>query len=175
MTAARPLVVLAVAAAWVGAAVLLSVSVAPAAFATLPSRTLAGALVGQVLPPLFLSGIAGAGVAGVLGGTGPSAAHAGARIAAAAAWGAPCALALLVVMPRIERIRQTVGGPIDALTPGDPRRLAFGRLHATSVGLLGVAIVAAIAIAVLAALAAAATHPSSDAAGRAAARAPLAS
>ena len=43
--------------AWLGAAVLFSSVVAPAAFAALPSRTLAGALVGRVLPAVFFAGI----------------------------------------------------------------------------------------------------------------------
>jgi len=43
--------------AWLGAAVLVTTVVAPAAFAVLPSRTLAGALVGRVLPVLFIAGL----------------------------------------------------------------------------------------------------------------------
>src|SRR5690242_20503516 len=44
-------------AAWIGAALLFSIVVAPAAFAVLPSRTLAGALVGRVLPVIFYAGV----------------------------------------------------------------------------------------------------------------------
>ena len=43
--------------AWLGAGVLFATVVAPAAFAVLPSRELAGALVGRVLPVIFVSGI----------------------------------------------------------------------------------------------------------------------
>jgi hypothetical protein len=43
-------------AAWLGAGMLLAAVVAPAAFAVLPSRTLAGALVGRVLPTVFIAG-----------------------------------------------------------------------------------------------------------------------
>src|SRR5437899_2098491 len=43
---------------WLGAGIVVSAVVAPAAFAVLPTRTLAGALVGRVLPVIFLSGIA---------------------------------------------------------------------------------------------------------------------
>jgi hypothetical protein len=42
--------------AWLGAAVLAATVVAPAAFAVLPTRSLAGALVGRVLPVLFYGG-----------------------------------------------------------------------------------------------------------------------
>ena len=47
---------------WLGAAAFFSVAVAPALFAALPTRTLAGEVVGRVLPGVFYSGI----VVGVL-------------------------------------------------------------------------------------------------------------
>jgi len=137
-------------AAWLGAAVFFSAVVAQAAFAVLPTRTLAGALVGRVLPVLFFSGmilglvivviealwgsgwLSGRGIAGVL-------------VTAA------CTVAQFVVGARIERVRDAIGGPIDALALSDPRRQAFGRLHAFSVGWLGVAIIAALVALVLAA------------------------
>ena len=53
-------------AAWLGATIIVGAVVAPAAFAVLPSRTLAGALVGRVLPPLFWSGVAVGFVAGLI-------------------------------------------------------------------------------------------------------------
>ena len=49
-----PLIVMLIAlSAWLGAAVIVASVVTPAAFAVLPSRALAGALVGRVLPALF--------------------------------------------------------------------------------------------------------------------------
>ena len=56
--------------AWLGAAVLVAAVVAPAAFAVLPTRTLAGALVGRVLPVLFYSGAVVGVVAALLGAYG---------------------------------------------------------------------------------------------------------
>ena len=44
-------------AAWIGAALITVAVVAPGAFAVLPSRTMAGAMVGRVLPALFIAGI----------------------------------------------------------------------------------------------------------------------
>jgi hypothetical protein len=44
-------------AAWLGAALYFSIIVTRAAFAVLPSRTLAGALVGQTLPVLYDTGM----------------------------------------------------------------------------------------------------------------------
>src|SRR4029453_4191577 len=53
----RAVVVTVLLSAWLGPPVLLAPVVAPAAFAVLPSRTLAGALVGRVLPVVFIAGL----------------------------------------------------------------------------------------------------------------------
>jgi hypothetical protein len=132
--------------AWIGGAIVVAAVVAPAAFAVLPSRTLAGALVGRVLPVLFWSG-ALVGLASALL-TWPLPGRA-ARSVSVVALIVACGAAQLVVAPRIERIRAVVSGPMDALAPGDERRVAFGRLHGASVGLLGIAALAALAAAVL--------------------------
>lgn len=124
---------------WLGAAVVVAGVVAPAAFAVLPTRTLAGALVGRVLPVVFLWGaIAGSLVALLARGR----ASATSRIVTGGAMVVACLVAQLVVAPRIERARIDAGGPIDRLAPGDPRRTAFGRLHGMSVALLGIAAIA---------------------------------
>lgn len=132
-----------VASAWLGAALLFVAVVAPAAFAALPTRTLAGALVGAVLPAIFHSGIvvgAGLAVAGMTLRRG--------RIVTPGTVGGfliaiSCAAAQFVVAPRIERARVSIGGPIESVPSSDPRRVAFGRLHGASVAWLGVALVGA--------------------------------
>lgn len=124
---------------WLGAALLFAVAVAPAAFAVLPTRALAGLLVGRVLPVLFWSGAA-VGALLALGSAG---------------WRRWAALALLVsslgaqlgVAPRIQRLRAALGPDIEAVAPDDERRVAFGRLHAVSVALLGVGMLGAAALA----------------------------
>jgi hypothetical protein len=126
-------------AAWLGATIIVGAVVAPAAFAVLPSRTLAGALVGRVLPTLFWSGAAVGLVAAV---TARRSQRTSAFVAALAIVAASLA-AQLIIAPRIEAVRASVGVPIDALARDDVRRLAFGRLHGASVGLLGLAGVAA--------------------------------
>ena len=136
-------------AAWLGAAVFFSAVVAQAAFAVLPTRTLAGALVGRVLPVLFYAGmIVGALIVVIEGvwGTGWIKGRSVAGLFVLVS----CAVAQFVIGARIDRVRAEIGGPIDALSPADPRRVAFGRLHAISVGWLGVAIVAALIALVLA-------------------------
>jgi len=135
--------ILVMASLWLGAALLLSAAVAPAAFAVLPSRTLAGALVGRVLPVLFWSGMAvgviGAALGGSIGGGWP------ARVSALVLASA-CAVAQVFIGPRIEAIRSAIGGAVDALDVADPRRQAFGRLHGVSVLCLGLAMLAALVV-----------------------------
>ena len=138
---APALLTFALGSAWLGAATIVAAVVAPAAFAVLPSRTLAGALVGRVLPVLFWSGML-VGVA-ALASAWSLPARAG-RVAASVMLIASCAAAQLVVAPRIERIRAAVVGPMDALAIDDPRRIDFGRLHGVSVALLGIAALAAL-------------------------------
>ena len=138
---ARVIAALLLVSAWLGSALLTVAIVTPAAFGVLPSRTLAGALVGRVLPSVFVSGL-------VLGGLVPwlvglRRAHPLASVSALLA-AAACAVAQFGVAPRIERLRADIGGPVERLTLDDPRRVAFGLLHGYSVAGLGVAMLAAV-------------------------------
>ena len=119
-------------ATWFGAALFFATIVAPAAFAVLPTPGFAGALVGRVLPSLFISGMCVALIVigleiraprprGRLRGVG-----AGVMLVA-------CAVAQFIIGGRIERLRVAIGSPIAALAQDDPRRAAFGRLHGLSV------------------------------------------
>jgi hypothetical protein len=128
-------------AAWLGAALLVALAVAPAAFAVLPTRTLAGALVGRVLPVVFWSGIVVGVIVAVLGWSMPQRVW---RTGGALSLALACAVAQLVVAPRIQRVREQIGGAVDALDPSDPRRQAFGRLHGMSVAWMGVGGIAAL-------------------------------
>lgn len=121
---------------WLGAALIVGAVVAPAAFAVLPTRTLAGALVGRVLPVLFWSGVAVGLLVGVLGRGGR---FARARVLSGLLMSIACLAAQLLIAPRIARVRADVAVPIDQLAREDARRVAFGRFHAVSVAMLGVA------------------------------------
>ncbi|MCU0618841.1 MAG: DUF4149 domain-containing protein [Gemmatimonadaceae bacterium] len=123
---------------WLGAAVLVAAVVAPAAFRVLPTRTLAGALVGQVLPVLFIAGIAVGVLAHILDTLAGKRASWVARVGGAALV-LGCAGAQFGVGARIEALRRDLPAPIETLAPTDPQRQAFGRLHGISVLLLGVA------------------------------------
>ena len=128
-------------AAWLGAATLVAVVVAPAAFAVLPTRTLAGTLVGRILPTIFWSGIIVGPAIVALTWSLP---HRTGRSCGALLLAVSSAAAQLVIAPRIAAIRAEIGGVIDAVDPSDPRRQAFGRLHGLSVGWMGVAGLAAL-------------------------------
>jgi Domain of unknown function (DUF4149) len=149
----RALVAVVVASLWMGAALLLIASVAPAAFATIPSQTVAGVLVGRVLSPVFLTGFAG-GVALTVAAVqeSPSPGRR-AQVLAAVAWGLTCGVSQFVLAPRIRAIQDAIGGPISGLAADDARRMAFGRLHGTIFGVYLLAILSAAAIVMLAALA----------------------
>jgi len=138
--------------AWLGAGVLFATVVAPAAFAVLPSRALAGALVGRVLPVIFVSGIVVA-AAGLLLDRSGAGRLPRVRRGALGVVALCCAVAQFIVAPMIERTRREIAGPIEHLAPRDPRRVAFGRLHAISVGWLGLAMLGAATTVVLASLA----------------------
>jgi hypothetical protein len=150
---------------WLGAAVLFTAVVAPALFHALPSRTMAGDVVGRVLPAVLYAGAAMSFVVGlieavaqnaILTSRWPAGAQrpdlndvvhfggygaAGQRAGAGFLIGGACVWAL-VIGQRIDALRVSIGVPIDALPASDPRRADFGRLHAFSVALLGVAMLA---------------------------------
>jgi hypothetical protein len=136
-------------AAWLGASLYFTVVVTRAAFAVLPTRTLAGALVGQTLPVLFDSGIV-VGLA-LVGAAflSPTGSARKALLAGGITIAALTAIARFVILARIARLRLTMPAAIDSLPIGDPSRRAFGQLHALSVGALGLAMLAGIVVVVV--------------------------
>ena len=126
---------------WLGAALLLAVSVAPAAFDVLPSRSLAGALVGRVLPAVFVSGIAVAVVSSLAMGRAKLA-----RLVPPAVVAIACSIAQFWLGPRVAKLRADIGVAVDSLPIDDPQRVLFGRLHALSVAYLGAAMIGAAVI-----------------------------
>jgi hypothetical protein len=136
-------------AAWIGATLYFSVVVTRAAFAVLPSRTMAGALVGQTLPVLFDTGML---VGAILVGAAllsPAGAARTASLAGGVAIAALTALARFVILARIARLRLSMPADIDSLPLGDPARHAFGQLHAMSVGALGLAMLIGLIVVVV--------------------------
>ncbi|MHB1311643.1 MAG: DUF4149 domain-containing protein [Gemmatimonadaceae bacterium] len=135
----RPLWASLLVALWLGAALLTVTVVAPGAFAVLPTRAMAGEMVGYVLPVVFYGAIAVPALVLVID---PGARRSGISLFASACSAVAALVALAVVNPRIAAIRVVAAVPIDQLSPDDPRRAMFGLLHAGSVALLGAAMLA---------------------------------
>jgi hypothetical protein len=138
------LVELAVLGIWLGGALFFSAAVAPALFAVLPTRSLAGSVVGRLLPVVFIAGIVVGALIVAAGILSDREWNWRGRESAAAVMVFACGFAQLVIVPRIERLRAAIGGPMDALPLSDIRRAAFGRLHGLSVAWLGLAMLAAV-------------------------------
>jgi len=131
---------------WLGATLFFALVVARAAFQVLPSRSLAGQLVGQTLPVLLLAGVVG----GILA--------LWAELAAAMAPGRRlrlfCAASVAIlsqaanlVGQHVNRLLESTGSVFESLAPADPVRVSFGRWHGAAVLLMGLAmLLAAIAI-----------------------------
>jgi Domain of unknown function (DUF4149) len=131
--------------AWLGAALFFSVVAAPALFRVLPSRTLAGAVVGRTLPVVFVSGVVVGVIVALLAwrATPP----AGVRLAVAGSAigiSVMCGIAQFGIGGRIAHLRASLGTTLESLPAGDPARAEFGRLHGLSVTSLGVAMLLAI-------------------------------
>ena len=134
-------------AAWIGIAVFIAAVVAPAAFAVLPTRALAGALVGRTLPVLLALGI----FVGVLVVILNQWMDAGRTVAWGASLLALMCVAAMLVERRLREMLGAIGAPMESLAASDVRRAAFGRLHGVSVLLLGIAVLGAcVAVAMIA-------------------------
>ncbi len=149
----RLLAAAALLAAWIGAAALVAAVVAPAAFSVRPTRALAGALVGRVLPVIFVTGLA-VGLGAAVLGWHVAPAFARTRLVLPLLTALACGVAQFGVAPRIARLRAEMGPSIEALPTTDPRRAQFGRLHGISVAFMGAGLLAAGAALVLTAVAA---------------------
>lgn len=155
----RPLAATLLVALWLGAALLTVAVVAPGAFAVLPTRAMAGDMVGYVLAVVFAGAIV---VPALVLWIAPAARRSALAVAMSVLAMLSAVAALAVVNPRIAALRAVAVVPIDQLVPGDPRRTLFGLLHVVSVVLLGAAM---LALAVLLASLARATVPRPSSSG----------
>ncbi|MDQ2745673.1 MAG: DUF4149 domain-containing protein [Acidobacteriota bacterium] len=132
---------------WIGAACFLSFAVAPSAFAVLPSREAAGAMVNQTLAILNYSGIV---ISLILLASSYLPKNDFSR-----AWlwierilllltAAACAFGQFFVGWKLQNLRAEIGRPLEELAAEDPLRIAFNNLHGQSVTVLSVAMIAAL-------------------------------
>jgi hypothetical protein len=137
--------------AWLGSMLLFSFGVAPSAFASLPSRHLAGLLVASVLAKVDMIGLIIGPVLililvltrGTDIGGKPNRV---ARLALLILMVASAAISKLVVMPAMTSIRNSFPGPIDMIPAADPSRIEFDRLHQLSVGLMAAAMLSGLVV-----------------------------
>lgn len=132
---------------WLGAMCFFSFAVAPSAFAVLPSRHLAGLIVGSTLTKLEWLGLIFGGLLLIL--------H---FFKAKEKGRSHLPLFLLIFMlaataamrfwisPAMNALRLSMGGAIDDLSPADPLRVQFNSYHQYSVWLMGATILAAVAL-----------------------------
>jgi hypothetical protein len=133
---------------WLGAAVLFSFAVAPGAFAVLPARELAGAIVTRIIGVVNVGGFI---IALLLLATAFARGRGAASKRARAVEVFALALVALatgvghwVVAARMAALRVALGRPIDEVAAGDPLRLAFNSLHGYSVAAMTTAMLAAL-------------------------------
>jgi hypothetical protein len=136
---------------WLGGMIVIGAVVAPATFEALEAkdaavgRTEAATVVGEVLRRFQLVSY-GAAVALLatlvtMKLVGPRPVGFGLRVGVVSAMLVATLAAGFLVNPRIASLRDSIGQPVSTLAPGDPRRAAFGRLHALSTALMAVAAV----------------------------------
>lgn len=133
---------------WLGAMCFFSFAVAPSAFAVLPSRHLAGLIVGSTLTKLEWLGLISGGLLLVLHflktkGQGKS--ELLTLILLLFMIAATAALRFWI-SPAMNALRLSMGGAIDDLSLTDPLRVQFNSYHQYSVWLMGTTILAAVAL-----------------------------
>ena len=130
---------------WLGAAVFFSFAVAPSAFAVLPSRELAGAIVSRSLTIVNIGGL----VIGLVLLASSFVASAGAN--RFMLWTerfllllltAACAVGQFVIALWLTFVKAQMGKPIDEMAVDDPLRIQFNNLHEYSVWVLVAAMLA---------------------------------
>jgi hypothetical protein len=132
---------------WLGAACFLSFAVAPSAFAVLPSRESAGAIVNRTLAIVNYSGIV-IGLILLASSFVPKP-----NFNRVWLWierllllvtTAACAFGQFFTGWKLQNIRAQIGRPMEEVALDDPLRIAFNDLHGQSVTVLSVAMIAAL-------------------------------
>lgn len=136
---------------WLGAMSFFSAFVAPAAFAVLPTRRMAGDVVSRTLGGLEYFGIAIA----VLLLIALFFSHETKRklfyfeTVVTLAMLVSTLIARFIVAAKLHNIRVEYGDRLDAMAASDPVRVTFGTLHQASVGLTGFNMIAALVLIVI--------------------------
>jgi len=143
-------------AVWIGGLVILGAIAAPTIFAALQAHDpLAGrALAGDVFGTIFRKFLTASWALGglmlvslaVRAALGPRPRLTGLRVLTVAAMLAISVGTVLMITPRIDRLRRETPGAIAALSETDPRKIEFNRLHGLSNGLMLITLVAGLGL-----------------------------
>jgi hypothetical protein len=138
---------------WVGGMIFFAFSVAPSAFAVLPTRHLAGLVVTSTLSKLELIGLFAGPllIVAALAGTRGARAREGrvsriVRIALLAIMTSAAGLSRYAITPTMVSLRNSMNDLIDNVPASDPLRMEFDRLHQYSVGLMSLAMFAGLVV-----------------------------
>jgi uncharacterized protein DUF4149 len=136
---------------WLGGMLLFAFAVAPSAFAVLPTRELAGALVTSVLSKVELLGLAAGPLLMVIVLLSwkvdrARTANKIIRLLLLTMMSTSAALSRFLITPTMVSLRESMGGLIDQVPADDPMRIQFDYLHQYSVGLMSVAIFAGLIV-----------------------------
>jgi hypothetical protein len=133
---------------WLGGLIALGGIAAPAIFSALAGahgvagREMAGLAFGAALRRFHLAAYICAALMmvslGAMAALGPRPARFALRLGIVVVMSGFTLYSGLIVGPKVEHLRSSIGGPVAALPEADPRRAEFGRLHGLSTILLGV-------------------------------------
>lgn len=139
---------------WIGGLAVLGGVAAPALFSTLEGldattgRETAALVFGAVFVRFqqlaWILGLLLMALLGLRAAIGPRPRRLGWRLWITAAMLAISLVAGLYIAPRIDAIRDSARGPIEALADDDSRKAEFGRLHGTSNGLMVLTVLAGV-------------------------------
>ncbi|HJR06033.1 MAG TPA: DUF4149 domain-containing protein [Pyrinomonadaceae bacterium] len=132
---------------WLGAAMFFSFAVAPSAFAVLPARELAGAIVTRTIGIVNVGGLL---IGLLLLATAFYAKRAATKraltleVVALALMALATGIGHWIISARMQALRLSLGRPIDEVAQNDPVRVAFNNLHGYSVAAMTTAMLAAL-------------------------------
>jgi hypothetical protein len=137
--------------AWLGSMIFFSFAVAPSAFAVLPTRELAGAVVTSTIGKLETLGLVIGPLLILIQAASWRATHSSKlikslRVILVLVMIAAAALSRFWISPQMVSLRGAMGGHIDDVPAGDPLRMQFNNLHQYSVSLMGTAMLAGLVV-----------------------------
>ena len=131
---------------WLGSMIFFSFAVAPSAFAVLPTRELAGAVVTSTISKVEMIGIVIGPLLILIRMARPKHTAKLFHIILLLVMIAAAVLSRFWISPRMVSLRQTMGGHIDDVPATDPLRVHFNDLHQYSVALMSAAMIAGLVV-----------------------------